>query len=311
MKRKAFTLIELLVVIAIISVLMGLLLPAVQMVRASARRTACSSNQRMIGLGMINYELNKGSVPGWNNQITQTNGTKLSVNWIIPILPEIEATDVYNFIKDQPTTFIPQTPMLQIMKCAASAGFEDKAMVDYAMNGGTGTEKMTGEYQPKGDGIALDQIGQTGGRNRRYSPARISLDQVADGDGTSNTILIAERSMAPVRPKYVDDTRIIPRRSRAWTLNEKSPIVVIHPFDITAVDVPMNASNTHPEYAYRFPNSPHQGKVVVTFADGSTRILSDNLTEAVYSQLMTSNSATASPYVKSLNLPLLDWSDIN
>jgi len=61
--RPAFTLVELLVVIAIIGTLVGLLLPAVQAARESARQATCLNKLSQLSKGCLNYESGRGMLP--------------------------------------------------------------------------------------------------------------------------------------------------------------------------------------------------------------------------------------------------------
>ena len=92
---RAFTLVELLVVIGIVSILLALLLPAVQAARGAARRTACQNQLRQIALAAHSHVDARDRLPAGTDPGTSATPYR---GWLVSLLPFLEETATANLV---------------------------------------------------------------------------------------------------------------------------------------------------------------------------------------------------------------------
>jgi prepilin-type N-terminal cleavage/methylation domain-containing protein len=227
-----FTLVELLVVITICSLLLALLLPAIQAVRESARRTQCESNLKQIGLGLLMYHDVHKSFPhgGWGHQWVgvpdRGTGERQPGGWIYCLLPYIEELELhvlgarlYGAAADEAYSIRLRTP-LQMLVCPSRRScsvwpvaeqylyvrtpkpFGTAIMVaraDYAINGGA--SHILGHGGPtsfhEGDDVTYWRKAPSVRKFTGISHLRSAVALRSVVDGTSATFLVGEKHLRP------------------------------------------------------------------------------------------------------------------
>lgn len=282
--RRGFTLVELLVVIAIIGVLIGMLLPAVQQVRESARRTVCANNLRQISLAMLNFESANQLYPSGFEQL-EGIGTETFDDDLILHSTALRIAEYAEFpglreiavqaARDQGVQRVdlidhdiePAIPALDLCLCP-SMGIPESVTNFHTDDKPL---RVRTDYLPCNGYVEIEPLVVHEGANfaRRVRDIRDGLSNTINFGETLGEVLNGTREFTlpfTFQPGRFVNVALDPTIEEGSTLVEPTPY--LNPF---------RDQEGNLRYSNRQFSSAHPGVVIFSFCDGSTRSLSNGI----------------------------------
>jgi prepilin-type N-terminal cleavage/methylation domain-containing protein len=277
--RVAFTLIELLVVIAIIAILIGLLLSAIQKVRAAAQRSTCQNNLHQIGIALHNYCSSNDQFPApiaslstiRIGTITITSPT-YNPGIFILLLPYLEQSNVVTAYNTSAAAGGPSR--VAILACPANERANAATIVvtshAEAKYGSSAAALNYGrvDYAANGGGSVVNGVDYAGPFSTAYTRGfGCALRPAMIADGLSNTVGFGEVA-------FYNCNDIQGHCYLAWSA---TPAVVGSAYSPTPLSAAISANNkaicatpggSNANFGF---SSPHDGVGHYAMMDGSVR----------------------------------------
>lgn len=304
---RGFSLIELLVVVAIVGLLVGLLLPAVQGVRESARRSACQNNLKQIAMAVLQHESSNGRLPKatvvsegantadcvgcWNprGEAALTSfvaGTKHGTSWMLEILPFIDESQIYN-AWNRGTNVAGNASLAQqdikAFYCPtrrsgirSGSGDAENLLVATWTGGGTDYGGCYGRYDAFDDDVSSGRpfkSRQHGVNAATVKPEGVFMPNVgfamaAIHDGLSNTIMLGELQRLRPPAGAATSTANGQTSQDGWAIGGAATLFV------TASAPVLNPGGLNNAF-FESAGSDHVGGAFFAMADGSVHFISE------------------------------------